>query len=60
MSLDANLAGVEALTRKLDIPQKLGKQKVEIDLPAFDLPIGADKYKLQPAWGDKVFGFNLK
>ena len=60
MSLDANLRGIEALTRKLDIPQKLDKQKFEIDLPGFDLPIGTDKHRLQPAWGDKVFGFSLK
>jgi hypothetical protein len=60
MALDANLRGMEALTKKIDVPQKLGKQKLRIDLPGFELPIGADKHKMQPAWGDKVFAFNLK
>src|SRR5262249_7085937 len=35
MSLDANLRGIEALTKKLDIPQKLHTQKFQIDLPSF-------------------------
>jgi hypothetical protein len=60
MSLDPTLRGIEALTRKLDIPQKLSKQKFGVELPGFDLKMGADTHKLAPSWGDKVVGFNLK